>query len=88
MNQHTNPATAPGKPHFGPVQLDAYPRLCGLPVTVERLSPTSIVPAVDPQSAERPSRPRRPVTQLVVVILAASRRSWSRPRSRAPRRRL
>jgi hypothetical protein len=70
MDQHTKPATSPGKPTFGPVQLDAYPRLCGLPVTVERVSLTSVAAAVDPSPAERASRPRSPVAYLVVAVLA------------------
>ena len=41
------------------VQLDAYPRLCGLPVTFERLVPPSAPPEpsgrpVPPSSARRP----------------------------------
>ena len=42
------------------VQLDAYPRLCGLPVTFERLVPTANKPPepsgrpVPPSSARRP----------------------------------
>jgi hypothetical protein len=70
MDHHTKPATAPGKSTFGPVQLDAYPRLCGLPVTVERVSLTSVAAAVDPLPAERASRPRSPVAYLVVAVLA------------------
>jgi hypothetical protein len=70
MDHHTKPATAPGKSTFGPVQLDAYPRLCGLPVTVERVSLTSVAAAVDPLPAERISRPRSPVVYLVVAVLA------------------
>jgi hypothetical protein len=71
MDHHTKPATAPGKSTFGPVQLDAYPRLCGLPVTVERVSLTSVAAAAaDPLPAERASRPRSPVAYLVVAVLA------------------
>ena len=70
MDHHTNPATSPGKPTFGPVQLDAYPRLCGLPVTVERVSVASSAAAVDRLPAERASRPRSPVAYLVVAVLA------------------
>jgi hypothetical protein len=42
------------------VQLDAYPRLCGLPVTFERLVPATSAPPepsgrpVPPSSARRP----------------------------------
>jgi hypothetical protein len=60
MDQHTNPATSPRKPAFGPVQLDAYPRLCGLPVTVERVYLTAVAAAGGAVPAERPSRRRRP----------------------------
>jgi hypothetical protein len=70
MDKHTNPATSPAKPAFGPVQLDAYPRLCGLPVTIERVSVRSVAAAVDPPSAERPSRPRRPLAYVAVAVLA------------------
>jgi hypothetical protein len=70
MDQPAKPATSPGKPTFGPVQLDAYPRLCGLPVTVERVSLTSVAAAVDPLPAERASRPRSAVAYLVVAVLA------------------
>jgi hypothetical protein len=70
MDQPAKPATSPGKPTFGPVQLDAYPRLCGLPVTVERVSLTSVAAAVDRLPAERASRPRSPVAYVVVAVLA------------------
>jgi hypothetical protein len=75
MDQPAKPATSPGKPTFGPVQLDAYPRLCGLPVTVERVSLTSVAAAVDRAAvdrlpAERASRPRSAVAYLVVAVLA------------------
>jgi hypothetical protein len=41
------------------VQLDAYPRLCGLPVTFERLVPTS-APAEPSGRPGPPSSARRP----------------------------
>jgi hypothetical protein len=42
------------------VQLDAYPRLCGLPVTFERLLPTTSIPPQPSGRSEPPSSCRRP----------------------------
>jgi hypothetical protein len=42
------------------LQLDAYPRLCGLPVTFERLMPTTGIPPQPSGPPEPPSSGRRP----------------------------
>ena len=68
----TTSAAAPAIPRL---PLDAYPRLCGLPVTIERLVPTTSVAAPTEQAAEtRPARAKRPVarTALVVLVVAAT----------------
>jgi hypothetical protein len=55
------------------VPLDAYPRLCGLPVTIERLVPATGVPArVERAGETRPARARRPVARTAVVILVVA----------------
>ena len=54
------------------VPLDAYPRLCGLPVTIERLVPATSVAAPAERVAPPPrarARARRPVARTVVVVL-------------------
>lgn len=59
------------------VPLDAYPRLCGLPVTIERLVPATSVAAPAERVAPPPralARPRakRPVARTVVVVLVVA----------------
>ena len=59
------------------VALDAYPRLCGLPVTIERLVPATSAPAPAPPLAQRgaptrPARAKRRVARTVVVIVVAA----------------
>jgi hypothetical protein len=54
------------------VQLDAYPRLCGLPVTIERVVTTGIgAPDVPAAAASRPRSARRAV-YLIAAILAVA----------------
>jgi len=66
----TTPTAPPALPR---VPLDAYPRLCGLPVTIERLVPATSVAARVEQAAEaRPARAKRPVARTAVVILVVA----------------
>jgi hypothetical protein len=63
----TIPTAAPAIPCL---PMDAYPRLCGLPVTIERLVPTTSVAA--PAERVAPARragAKRPVARTVVVVL-------------------
>ena len=56
--------TPPSPPAIPRLPLDAYPRLCGLPVTIERLVPTTSVAA--PAERVAPARragPKRPVAR-------------------------
>ena len=68
MRQDANPTSA-AAPAIARVQLDAYPRLCGLPVTIERLVPGTSMPA--PAQRAAPARPARarPVGRTVVVLV-------------------
>lgn len=53
MHQDANPTSA-AAPALPRVPLDAYPRLCGLPVTIERLVRTTNVAApAEPVAPER-----------------------------------
>jgi hypothetical protein len=53
--------TAAGRARGIPcIQLDAYPRLCGLPVTFERLVPVARVPPEPTGPPAPPSSARRP----------------------------
>ena len=53
---------SPAPPALPRVPLDAYPRLCGLPVTIERLVPaTSTAAPADPVPPARRARPKRPL---------------------------
>jgi hypothetical protein len=55
------------------VPLDAYPRLCGLPVTIERLVPTTSVAAPGARAAPaRRAGAKRPVARVVVVLLVVA----------------
>ena len=57
------------------VPLDAYPRLCGLPVTIERLVPATSVAAPAERVAPPPlarARAKRPVARTVVVVLVVA----------------
>jgi hypothetical protein len=66
----TNSTAPPALPR---VPLDAYPRLCGLPVTIERLVPATSVAARVEQAAEtRPPRAKRPVARTAVVVLVVA----------------
>lgn len=62
--------TSPAIPR---VPLDAYPRLCGLPVTIERLVPATSVAAPAERVAPPPlARAKRPVARTVVVVLVVA----------------
>ena len=66
----TTSAAAPAIP---PLPLDAYPRLCGLPVTIERLVPTTSVAAPAERAAETPpARAKRPVARTAAVVLVVA----------------
>jgi hypothetical protein len=72
MHQDADP-TSTAAPAIPPLPLDAYPRLCGLPVTIERLAPTTSVAAPTEQPAEtRPARAKRPVARTAVVVLVVA----------------
>ena len=72
MHEDTDP-TASAAPALPRVPLDAYPRLCGLPVTIERLVPATSVPAPAERAAPpRPARGKRPVARTVVVVLVVT----------------
>jgi hypothetical protein len=61
MHKDANPTT-PASPPLPRLPLDAYPRLCGLPVTIERLVPaTSTAAPADPVPPARRARPKRPL---------------------------
>jgi hypothetical protein len=70
-NADTTETAAPALPR---VPLDAYPRLCGLPVTIERLVPTTSVsaPAERVTPGRRGAGARRPVARTAVVILVVA----------------
>jgi hypothetical protein len=63
--------TSTAAPAIPRVPLDAYPRLCGLPVTIERLAPTTSV-AAPPAERVAPARWKRPVARTAVVILVVA----------------
>jgi hypothetical protein len=65
----TNSTAPPALPR---VPLDAYPRLCGLPVTIERLVPATSVARVEQAAETRPPRAKRPVARTAVVILVVA----------------
>ena len=72
MHEDTDP-TASAAPALPRVPLDAYPRLCGLPVTIERLVPATSIPAPAERAAPaRPARAKRPVARTVVVVLVVA----------------
>ncbi|MGZ4280276.1 MAG: hypothetical protein ACXVVU_26870 [Solirubrobacteraceae bacterium] len=72
MHEDADP-TANAAPALPRVPMDAYPRLCGLPVTIERLVPTTSVPAPAERAAPaRPAHAKRPVARTVVVVLVAA----------------
>jgi hypothetical protein len=69
--------TSTAAPAIPRVALDAYPRLCGLPVTIERLVPATSVPASAPAPAQRAAparsaRAKRRVARTVVVMVVAA----------------
>jgi hypothetical protein len=69
MHEDADP-TATAAPALPRVPLDAYPRLCGLPVTIERLVPTTSVSApAERVTPERRAGAKRPVARTAVVIL-------------------
>jgi hypothetical protein len=84
MPEHAHPAASPTR-RFAPVQLDAYPRLCGLPVTIERVATGSIAaPAV-----ARPARASRRLVRtltafLFVAAVALAGASVARAQAPAP----
>jgi hypothetical protein len=57
MHKDANPPSAAAPP-LPRLPLDAYPRLCGLPVTIERLVPTTSTAA--PAERVPPARRARP----------------------------
>ena len=72
MHEDAKP-TARAAPALPRVPLDAYPRLCGLPVTVERLVPATSVPARAERAVPaRRARAKRPVARTVVVVLVVT----------------
>ena len=84
MHEDTDP-TASAAPALPRVPLDAYPRLCGLPVTIERLVPATSIPAPAERAAParspapgaraapaRRARAKRPVARTVVVVLVVA----------------
>lgn len=72
MHQDAN-RTSADVPALSRVQLDAHPRLCGLPVTIERLVPATSVPALaEWAAAARPAPPKRPVGRTVVVLIVVA----------------
>ena len=96
MHAHADAATSSARPALGVVQFDAYPRLCGLPVTVERLRTTSVGATATQTSARAEARghgsPPRSNPSSVMRRLAdrirgeVSRRSpWPRKRPEADR---
>jgi hypothetical protein len=69
MDQDANPTSA-AAPALPRLPLDAYPRLCGLPVTIERLVPTT--GAIAPAERVTPARragPKRHVARAACVLL-------------------
>ena len=61
MHKDANPTSAAAPP-LPRLPLDAYPRLCGLPVTIERLVPTTSTAAqAEPVPPARRARPKRPL---------------------------
>jgi hypothetical protein len=63
MHEDANPTSA-APPALPRLPLDAYPRLCGLPVTIERLVPTTSVAAPAERVAlARRAGPKRPVAR-------------------------
>ena len=65
--------TSTAAPAIPRLPLDAYPRLCGLPVTIERLVPTTSVAAPTERRPEtRPARAKRPVARTAVVVLVVA----------------
>jgi hypothetical protein len=69
MHEDAKP-TAPTAPALPRLPLDAYPRLCGLPVTIERLVPTTSVAA--PSARVVPTRragATRPVARTAFILL-------------------
>jgi hypothetical protein len=96
MHEHADAAASSARPAVGVVQLDAYPRLCGLPVTVERLVTTSVGATATQTSARAEARgdgspprsnPSSEMRKLVDRIRGeVSRRSpWPRKRREADR---
>ncbi len=59
MSEHADTHATEAAREMPRLQLDAYPRLCGLPVTFERLVPTSVPPQPGGPPAP-PSSGRRP----------------------------
>lgn len=64
--------TSTAAPAIPSLPLDAYPRLCGLPVTIERLVPTTSVAAPSERPETRPARAKRPLARTVVVVLVVA----------------
>jgi hypothetical protein len=87
MHQDSNPTSA-AAPALPRLPLDAYPRLCGLPVTIERLVPTTS--AIAPAERVTPARragPKRHVARaacVLLVLVATVLVVASQARARAP----
>jgi hypothetical protein len=72
MHQDANPTSA-AAPALPRLPLDAYPRLCGLPVTIERLVPTTSAAAPAERVAPaRRSAPKRHVARTACVLLVVA----------------
>jgi hypothetical protein len=89
MHEHADAAASSARPAVGVGQLDAYPRLCGLPVTVERLVTTSVAATAMQTSARAEARgdgspPRRNPSSEMWKLVDRIRGEVSR---RTPRKR-
>jgi hypothetical protein len=72
MHEDADTASSATAPAIARVQLDAYPRLCGLPVTIERLDTTRTAAASERTASARPVRRKRTVAHTVLVLLVAA----------------
>ena len=72
MHEDADTASSATAPGIARVQLDAYPRLCGLPVTIERLDTTRIPAATERTASARPVRRKRTVALTVLLLLVAA----------------
>jgi hypothetical protein len=65
--------TSTAAPAIPCLPMDAYPRLCGLPVTIERLVPaTSVAAPAEPAAPARRAGGKRPVARTVVIVLVVA----------------